>query len=223
MKVTTDTCLFGSLAPALPRREEGLHVLDIGTGTGLLALMYAQKVPFATIDAIEIDEEAATQAIENVETSPWKDRITVINADARTFIFSKKYDLIISNPPFYENELKGDNKKKNIAQHNEGLLLPELLALIQKNLATNGCFYLLLPYKRNREIRDLLLKHEFDILKMIFIRPSVKHDYSRIITEGRLKKEELVETKIDEISIIGPDQKYTAVFKKLLTGYYLHL
>ena len=86
-----------------------------------------------------------------------------MNADAKEFLFKKKYDLIISNPPFYENELKGDNSKKNMAHHNEGLLLDDLLTVIKNNLADNGVFFLLLPYKRNEEIKNLFAENNLEI------------------------------------------------------------
>lgn len=85
MKVTTDSCLFGSLLPA----SSAKHVLDIGTGTGLLSLIYAQKNPNTVIDAIELDETAATQAKENVMASPWSSNIQIINADVKTYLFKK--------------------------------------------------------------------------------------------------------------------------------------
>jgi len=123
MKVTTDACLFGSLLPTSSRGGGIRNVLDIGTGTGLLSLMYAQKNHNARIDAIEIDEDAYQQAKENITASPWADRIEIFRGDAKEFNFPIQYDIIISNPPFYEKELMSDDAKKNIASHNEGLLL----------------------------------------------------------------------------------------------------
>jgi tRNA1Val (adenine37-N6)-methyltransferase len=104
MKVTTDGCLFGSLSPTLIKEERVINVLDIGTGTGLLSLMLAQAKHNAYIDAIEIDKDAFEQACQNVEVSPWGGRIKVFHADARDNEFPHKYDLIISNPPFYEKD-----------------------------------------------------------------------------------------------------------------------
>ena len=224
MKVTTDACLFGAwVAGRVGSRELRVpNILDIGTGTGLLALILAQKIK-ANIDVIEMDKAAAEQALENAEASPWKDKISVINADARSYSFSKKYDCIISNPPFYENELKSDNIKKNTAHHNERLLLPELLTIIKNNLEQDGTFYLLLPYKRSAEIRDLLFRHEFAIHQMIFVRQTTKHDYFRIMLSGKLKTNEAIETIIDEISITDEKQQYTTAFMELLKDYYLHL
>lgn len=225
MKATTDGCLFGAwVAERVGSQESGVRkILDVGTGTGLLALMYAQKNPKAIIDAIEMDQHAAEQAAENIDASPWEDRIKIINADVRNFSFRQRYDIIISNPPFYENELKADNKKKNIAHHNEGLLLHELLEIIKKNLQPDGTFYLLLPYKRNEELQKLIKQHELAIQQLVFIRQSFNHEYFRIMLQGKLKTDEVAETTIDEIAITGETQQYTSAFKELLKDYYLHL
>ena len=223
MKVTTDGCLFGSLSPTLPKGEGVLKMLDVGTGTGLLSLMYAQKSPSVKIDAIEIDKDAAKQANENAKSSPWANRINIINEDAKSFSFDKKYDLIISNPPFYEAEIEAENEKKNLAHHSGGLLLDELLLIIKNNLAQDGLFFLLLPYKRNLEIRTALAKHEFDIIQITFVRQSVKHDYFRLMLLGKNKTTRPVETVLNEISICDEHQQYTKEFTDLLKDYYLHL
>ena len=236
MKVTTDGCLFGAWASErVGSSESGVRspeylvrrILDIGTGTGLLALMLAQKNEFV-IDAIETDKDAFEQASENIIASPWADRIKVFHADARAPIaigieFPKQYDVIICNPPFYENELKGDDSKKNMAHHNEGLLLPELLTIIKKNLKPDGAFFLLLPYKRNEEIRKMLTESDLAIQQLTFVRQSTKHNFFRIILAGKLKTCEAVETKIDEISIKDEQDQYTQAFKNFLNDYYLHL
>ena len=225
MKVTTDACLFGALIADQIKNEELIinELLDIGTGTALLSLMYAQKNPAAIIDSIEIGIEAAVQAKENVQSSPWKERINIINEDARAFEFGKKYDLIISNPPFYEKEIKAGSSKKNIAHHNDGLLLEELLIIIKKTLKHTGIFFLLLPYKRNEEIKRLLIKNEFEILRMILVKQSTRHDYFRIILTGKFKTGKLTETELNEISIWDEKQQYTSEFVELLKDYYLHL
>src|SRR5262245_3491214 len=110
MKVTTDSCLFGAWVASresAARSSPGTRrrILDIGGGTGLLALMLAQRTN-AFIDSIEIDKDAFQQAEENVKASPWSDRISLYHGDAREFSFQHKYQTIICNPPFYEKELK---------------------------------------------------------------------------------------------------------------------
>jgi len=225
MKVTTDACLFGGfVAKEIQNPGSKIqNVLDIGTGTGLLALILAQKNPDISIDALEIDKNAYEQAGQNISASPWNERISVFHADAKVFKPRSRYDAIVSNPPFYENEIEGNTIQKNIAHHSHGLLLKDLLFFIKINLAPNGMFYLLLPYKRNAEIKKLLFKNEFDITQMIFVRQSVKHDYFRIILEGRIGSASPAETKISEISIMDEQQKYSNEFIQLLKDYYLHL
>src|SRR5262245_58656662 len=123
MKVTTDGCLFGAWVAASKagNAAAGKHVLDIGTGTGLLSLMYAQKHPHAQIDAIEIDEAAAQQAADNFAASPWQKRLQLIHSDIKDYRPSHPYDTIISNPPFYENQLSSGNAKKNMAHHSSSI------------------------------------------------------------------------------------------------------
>jgi tRNA1Val (adenine37-N6)-methyltransferase len=221
MKVTTDGCLFGAWVAG--RLESGAgNILDIGTGTGLLTLMMAQQSKFF-IDAIEIDKDAFEQASDNVAASPWANRIKVFHADAKKLVAKNKYDVIISNPPFYEKELKGDDAQKNLAHHDAGLLLPELLHIIQENLKPGGIFYLLLPYKRNDEVKQLLTANDFTIEQMTFVRQSFNHDYFRIMLAGKFKTAKSAETLIDEIPIKDKQDNYSPVFISLLRDYYLHL
>ena len=225
MKVTTDACLFGAWVAEEDKSEKIItkNVLDIGTGTGLLSLMYAQKNSLADIDAIEIDEDAYAQAKENVAASPFAERINVIHDDIKRFTFSKKYDCIISNPPFYEKEISSDNEKKNIAHHHSGLLLEELLGIIKGNLSSSGTFYLLLPFKRNEEIKKIILKQDLFVSKIVFVKQSTKHNYFRMMIAGKLNQEDHAETLIEEISIWDDQQQYKEEFKELLKDYYLYL
>jgi tRNA1Val (adenine37-N6)-methyltransferase len=222
--VTTDACLFGSLSPARSKEGGDMNVLDIGTGTGLLALMYAQKNPEAIIDAIEIDKDAAEQSKENVERSPWSKRINIIHSDARKFSFTKKYDLIISNPPFYENELKSNDNRKNIAFHSEELSLQELLKIVKTNLDPHGQFYLLLPNKRVNELAFLFGKNILEITLLTMVRQSVNHDIYRIFIKGKHPGNSYEDYKKNEIIIWdGSGQQYTPVFIELLKDFYLNL
>ncbi len=225
MKVTTDACLFGAWAAEeiKSKNSKVKTLLDIGTGTGLLPLMIAQIIPGAKIDSIEIDKDSFEQAAENIAASPWPGRINIIHADARNFSCEYKYDIIISNPPFYEKELKSEDKKKNIAHHGNDLSLRELLLIIQKYLAADGTFYLLLPYKRNEEIKKLIMKNDLFIQQIVFVKQSARHDNFRIMISGKLNTTKSSETLIDEIVIKDGSDNYTQQFITLLKGYYSSL
>jgi len=224
MKVTTDACLFGAWVANEDQSEksEVKSVLDIGAGTGVLSLMYAQKNPLSNIDAIELDGGAYAQAKENIAASPFAERITIIHDDVKKLTSSKKYDSIISNPPFYEKEIKSNDQKKNVAHHNSGLLLEELLGVIKDNLSPSGNFYLLLPFKRNEEIKKILLKQDLFISKIVSVQQSTKHSYIRMMIAGAREKDR-VETLIEEISICDDRQQYKEDFTELLKDYYLNL
>ncbi len=229
MKVTTDACLFGAWAgagvgsPEPEVRSRGNKtLLDIGTGTGLLSLMIAQKNPGLVIDAIEMDPGAAMQATENFDNSPWRENIRLIRADARNYPFEKKYDYIVSNPPFFENELKSHDAKKNIARHDEGLLLPELLRLTGQLLAPGGSFYFMLPYKRDKEVRELFTAGKFHTRELCFVRPSADQEYFRLLVNGSLDGETGA-TVVDELTIMESNGNYSRRFTGLLRDYYLYL
>jgi tRNA1Val (adenine37-N6)-methyltransferase len=118
MKVTTDACIQGAWTPV---QKDEVRILDIGAGTGLLSLMLAQKAPNAIVDAVELNEQAATQAGQNFAGSPWADRLNVICSDIQGYRATHKYDLIISNPPFFNNSLKGPEASRNNARHTTAL------------------------------------------------------------------------------------------------------
>ena len=225
MKVTTDGCLFGAwVAKQIGEQPQtAVQLLDIGTGTGLLSLMIAQKNPDCSIDAIEIDNNAYEQANENIIASPWKENIQVFHTDIKTFEPGKKYNTIFSNPPFYENELKAEDEKRNIAHHDGGLSFNELFTIIKQRLAPEGHFYLLLPYKRNEEIRNLFLEHQLELSQLIFVKQSVNHGYFRIMLCGRLASAKKGETVIEEMAIKDNNDNYTPAFISLLKEYYLYL
>jgi tRNA1Val (adenine37-N6)-methyltransferase len=224
MKVTTDACLFGAwVANEINNEELKIkNCLDIGAGTGLLSLMLVQKNLEVEIIAVEIDEDAKKQAQENIKSSPWNDRIDVLEGDVKDHNFPGKFDLIISNPPFYENEIRSATDSKNVAHHSQSLTLKELLSIIKENLRLTGSFFILLPYKRNDEIKKLFKDQQLHVSKMILVRQSVKHDYFRIFIKGSLNTEEK-ETEFDELSIWDEKQQYTNEFITLLKDYYLHL
>jgi tRNA1Val (adenine37-N6)-methyltransferase len=223
MKVTTDACLFGAWV-AKDAAESGRQikiVLDIGAGTGLLALMFAQKNELASIDAVEVEQQAAIQGRENFESSPWKNRINLVDINIKDLATVHKYDTIFSNPPFYENELQSPDTRKNIAHHSGGLSLDELLAAMALRLEPGGVFYVLLPYKRNNEMALLFKKHALYIQEKILVSQSTRHDPFRIMLKG--SNQESAEMRTNQLSICDDQQQYTEGFTELLKDYYLKL
>lgn len=225
MKVTTDACLFGAWAADELKKNSNIHklVLDIGAGTGLLSLMLAQKLKNCAIKAIEIDKEAAMQAVENTRNSPLGKQIEIVHADVRENLLTEKADLIISNPPFYEEELKSSLFTKNQAHHDESLLLGELIPIIKQQLHPNGFFFILLPYKRKSEIEKLLWSEELHVEKEILVKPSPQKDYFRIMLKG-IHKHPLVEKTFSQtMEITDTTGNYSRSFIALLKDYYLYL
>lgn len=231
MKVTTDACLFGAWVAGKARHANKAinNVLDIGTGTGLLSLMLAQElVPLNSkveIDAVELDKDAAEQAKNNMAASGWIDNLFVMPGDAKymAYTFAKEYDVIVSNPPFYEAELESGNLRINQARHSAGLLLIELLTIIKDLLQADGRFYLLLPFKRYEEIIALIHESDLSITNLVLVRQSTKHGYFRVMLEGRKGTGGDADPLEEEISIWDAKQQYTPEFVGLLKEYYLHL
>ena len=152
MKIGTDAVLLGIAADITNVR----NILEIGTGCGIIALILAQRSE-AEIDALEIDEESVIQAKENVSASPWKDRISVIHSSLQDFIPEdhKKYDLIISNPPFFSGTYKSHQSKRNISRHNDRLTFDELLDCSDALLADPGSLWVILPVKESLQFIDI--------------------------------------------------------------------
>ncbi|MES2328748.1 MAG: methyltransferase [Bacteroidota bacterium] len=220
MKVCTDACLFGAwMAGKVVGGQMAVDsVLDIGAGTGLLSLMIAQQSA-ARIDAVELDKHAATQASDNFELSKWKERLQLIQGDIKTLHLGKKYDLIISNPPFFENDLKSADTQRNLALHSNELSLPELLAAIKKHLAENGKFAVLLPYHRKIEFEKLALEEGFFVEEEISVKQTPAHNFFRMMF---LFGKEACVAKTDSLTIRDGEQ-YTSEFIDLLREYYLKL
>ena len=223
MKVTTDACLFGAWCAEEIRsrknEKRSIRLLDIGTGTGLLSLLVAQKND-CLIDAIEIHKDAAQQAAENIASSPWRKNIRIHHQDVLKLSLTQPYDVIISNPPFYEREIISSDKLKNQAHHSDGIKLSELVSIIKKHLSPDGEFYLLLPFKRSKEAVNILKKENLFIQKQIVVSPSVGLSPSRLMIKGSLQPSVIKE---DQIFITDEQKQYTHEFIFLLKDYYLHL
>lgn len=146
MKVGTDGTLLGAWAPG------GKHILDIGTGTGLVALMMAQRYPEAEVIGVDVDHDAAVQASENVERSPFADRITIIESDI--LHFDGQFDCIVSNPPFFEDSLLCPDPQRTKARHAVGLTFESLFHTVRTLLTDDGVFSLVMPFNLKHRIME---------------------------------------------------------------------
>ena len=218
MKVCTDACLFGAIIAN--NKNKFNTALDIGTGTGLLSLMFAQKHLESTIDAIEIEEQTYYKAKSNIEQSDFSKNIQVHLTDIKYFLTEKQYDIIFSNPPFYTNDLKSPNDVKNIAHHSSLLSFEDLIKSVKNLLKTDGIFYVLLPFKVEYDFVALSISKGFFIEKIINIKQTPHHKYFRsIISFTRTNKE----VEVEEIIIKLNETAYSIEFKNLLNDYYLNL
>ena len=216
MKVCTDSCILGAWTAI--RLNGSRQMLDIGAGTGLLTLMLAQKNP-SHFDAIEMDEAAFRQAVENIAASSWSTRINLINGDARQYAFSHKYDFIITNPPFFEADLLSSSLAKNKARHASTLSLEELLSVILRHLHTSGAFSILLPYHRTDYFEKLARNKGFFLQEKLLVKQTPTHSPFRSVLLFALK--EAVPVDVRKLTIRDEEGKETTEFLDLLKDYYL--
>jgi tRNA1Val (adenine37-N6)-methyltransferase len=218
MKVCTDACILGAWFSAkIPRYST---VLDIGSGTGLLMMMLAQRSQ-AEIHGIEIDPTAYKQLKENTSQNDWKERLKVFSGDARSFHFPLKYDFIISNPPFFENDLLSTDDREQIAKHSKHLTLEALLEVIASNLQPHGAFGILLPYHRWEEFNKLALQQNFSLTEKLIVRHTPKHATFRAILHYTRNQHSFAPDL--ELNIKDDNGGYTPGFVELLKDYYLYL
>lgn len=139
MKVGTDGVLVGAWA------RGGSHILDIGSGTGLISLMMAQRYQHARVVGIDMDGEACRQACENVASSPFADRVEIIHSRLQDFLPEERFDAVVSNPPFFVNSLKNPDNKRSMARHADTLPFRELWQGVKRLLSDDGVFSVVLP------------------------------------------------------------------------------
>ncbi len=218
MKVTTDACIQGAWTP-LPVAIE--RILDIGTGTGLLALMLAQRSRDTIIEAVEYDADAAQQATINAASSPWASRTHIMHQDIRTYNPGHQYDLIICNPPFFRNSLKNETEQKSIARHNVTLTAHELAHAVSNLLSPDGTFSLLLPAAE--------IQHWYPVLKKYgineYARLEVKHTPAAAIKRmvSLLSFRQVPAPDTETLIIKDIEGSYTEQFATLLRPFYLNV
>ena len=218
MKVCTDACVLGAWGDL-----SGSHrILDIGAGTGLLSLMMAQRNRFAKIDAVEIEEKAFIQAAENVAKSIFKDQITLIHSPIQDYLPSIQYDCIVSNPPFFQSDLRSPKASKNVAHHSDSMSFLALLVAVDRLMSPEGFFHILLPVEESKVFRKMATGLSWFLMKNLTLyHQSGKKPFREIMT---FRKTELVDNgqiKI-ELCIYESDGKtYHYQFRELMKDYYL--
>ena len=220
MKVSTDACLQGAWTPI---KETVTSVLDIGAGTGLLSLMLAQRSDRILVDAIELDSATALQARENAASSPWNSRVRVINADATKYPYSKQYDLVVCNPPFFNNSLLGDDDSRNLARHTVSLSYSDLWNVLDQALTPDGYASIMLPVVEHAQWEDLLSKNDWHIHHRLCIHHRANSSCKRIVSVCSRNAAQKVTESVTEKKLViysAPNQ-YSPETSELLKPFYL--
>ena len=230
MKVGTDGVLLGAWAPI---EHQPISILDIGTGTGLIALMLAQRSSAEhpslqgelakQIDALEIDENAFEQAVNNFENSPWSDRLFCFHAGLDEFMEEPEdeYDLIVSNPPFYAEDYKTDSEQRDLARFQDALPFEDLVAAADLLLSENGIFAVIIPFKEEERFIDLCADVELFPIKVTRVKGS--HTTPIVRSLLAFKRYELSVLVADELVIEMNRHEYTDDYIALTKDFYLKM
>ncbi|MDP2087837.1 MAG: methyltransferase [Flavobacteriaceae bacterium] len=218
MKVGTDGVLLGAWIPI----ENECSILDIGTGTGLIALMLAQRSDAEQIDALEIDDDAYEQAVDNFEESDWSDRLFCYHASLKDFAdeIDEQYDLIVSNPPFYTDAYKSEDEKRSQARFENALPFDDLIKYSTQLLSDNGHLALIIPYKEEAKVVAIAQENKFYPKKITRVRGTFQSEIKRsLILFSSAEKM----PKIDELVLEMERHQYTPEFTALVKDFYLKL
>jgi tRNA1Val (adenine37-N6)-methyltransferase len=220
MKVGTDGVLLGSWAAI----ENASRVLDVGTGTGLIAIMLAQRSE-AVVDGVEIDESACRQARRNAESNPWHGRINLFHDSFQHFseTTSYRYNVIVSNPPYFQDSLRPQTKSKTMAKHNVGLTYDTLLSCTSGLLLPEGRFSVIIPATDQKQFEGLADFYRLKPSRLTWIRPVPGKEYSRCLmefstgTDYTWKEDELVIRNGDGVK--GYSMEYIELTKEFYQGF----
>ncbi|XWK89879.1 MAG: methyltransferase [Phormidium sp.] len=215
MKVGTDGVLLGAWANITNSQQ----ILDIGTGTGLIALMLAQR-SIAQIDAVEIDSEACNQARENIKNSPWSTRIQIYHNSLQNYAINcpKRYDLLISNPPFFTNASKAAIKARTIARHSDYLEQIDILQIAEKLLCEDGRLAIIYPTEQAQTFQEKAETFGFYCQRKLYVKSTLESPIKRILLE--MGKNEL-EYQESTLVIETARHSYSAEFVALIKEFYL--
>ena len=214
MKVGTDGVLLGAWTNIVGKR-----VLDIGTGTGLIALMIAQRSQ-NNIDAIEIDNDAYLQAKENFVNSKWSDRLNVYNMGLQGFYPNYKFDTIVSNPPFFSNSQKTPNKSRNLARHTDSLSFEDLLEFTSNNLTEEGIASFIIPYDSEEDFLQIAENKKLYLNRICRVKGTDDSPIKRSLIELRFQKDDCT---VKMLTIEISRHNYTQDYINLTKDFYLKM
>lgn len=216
MKVGTDSVLFASF---LPKYINCRTILDVGTGCGVIALILAHKFPEACVYAIDIDENSYFECKSNFQNSPFKDRLNAISGDFKEYKPDFKFDLIVSNPPFFNTGIRPADIQKSIARHDDKLSFAELCAKSAELLNENGQLAVIIPSSRVIEFTKSAQTNKFFLINVCCIFPKRNRTANRHILIFSKQQKNFVE--YNQITIREENLLYTSEYKNLVSEYYL--
>ena len=222
MKVGTDAVLLGAWC-AIDTHADA--ILDIGAGTGVIALMLAQRSQAMTIDAVEIDENAHEQCVENFEMSPWADRLFCYHTDFESFVDEmeveeERYDCIVSNPPFYTDAFETEDASRNKARFASALSFEDLLCGVARLLSDSGVFSVIIPYKEEEVFIDLAKQHGLYVCRGCRVKGTALAPIKRSMLTFSFHNQAVT---FEELVIEHARHEYTADYIHLTQDFYLKM
>jgi tRNA1Val (adenine37-N6)-methyltransferase len=220
MKIGTDGVLLGAWTPI---KNNPFSILDIGAGTGVIALMLAQRSNAEQIDALEIDEEAYEQSVDNFENSPWSDRLFCFHAGLDEFVEEPEdeYDLIVSNPPFYTDDYKSENEQRDLARFADAMPFEDLIEAAALLLSENGIFAVIIPFKEEENFLALAKEYELHPLKITRVKGSPTTEIKRSLLA--FSRNENNNFTVDQLIIETSRHQYTPEYIELTKDFYLKM
>jgi len=218
MRVGTDGVLLGTWTQV----ENATNILDIGTGTGVIALILAQRSS-ATIDAIDLDEGAIADAQLNFRESPWNDRLTAVQSSLQQYTetASEKYNCIVCNPPFFNNAVKSKNENRAMARHTHSLSFDDIARGVSKLLDEDGCFSLVLPAEAEKEFRSIAANYRLFASKITRVKPKPSKTIVRVLMEFQFDAKMPI---TNELTLeTETHHEYTLEFSEMVKEFYLKL
>lgn len=213
MKVGTDGVLLGAWAPG------GQRILDVGTGTSLIALMMAQRFPTSHVVGIDVDDEACLQAVENVENSPFSDRVKIVKSSLQEFLVEESFDAIVSNPPYFVNSLKNPDARRTLARHTDSLSFDDLFRGVGRLLSEYGVFSIIIPADALEQMLLNACHYGFYVSRQVAVKTVGRKLPKRYLISFRRQPTECV---VEEIKVMTDSEgSRSAWFDALTREFYL--